>query len=99
MVRRQSKIPADAGLEHFQAVWIRFTSCRDQTSRSGETSMSYRAPVSEIAFMMRHVAGLDEAIADNLYGDLTPDLAVTILEEAGRFAGDVIAPLNQPGDR
>ncbi len=61
--------------------------------------MSYRAPVSEIAFMMRHVAGLDEAIAEGLYGDLTPDLAVTIIEEAGRFAGEVIAPLNQSGDR
>ena len=61
--------------------------------------MTYRAPVAEIAFTMRHVAGLDRAIAEGLHGDLTPDLAQTILEEAGRFATDVIAPLNRVGDR
>jgi acyl-CoA dehydrogenase len=61
--------------------------------------MTYRAPVAEIAFTMRHVAGLDRAIAEGLHGDLTPDLAQAILEEAGRFATDVIAPLNRLGDR
>ena len=57
--------------------------------------MTYRAPVAEMVFTMRHVAGLDRAIADGLYGDLSPDLVETILEEAGRFANDVIAPLNR----
>lgn len=61
--------------------------------------MTYRAPVSDIVFTMRHVAGLDRAIADGLYGDLSADLAQTILEEAGRFANDVIAPLNREGDK
>src|SRR5215211_1067770 len=61
--------------------------------------MTYRAPVAEIAFMMRHVAGLDRAIAAGLHGELTPELAETILEEAGRFASDAIAPLNRVGDR
>jgi acyl-CoA dehydrogenase len=60
--------------------------------------MSYRAPVSEIVFAMRHVAGLDRAIKEGLYGDLSVELAQTILEEAGRFANDVIAPLNRVGD-
>ena len=61
--------------------------------------MTYRAPVSDIVFTMRHVAGLDRAVADGVYGDLSVDLAETILEEAGRFANDVIAPLNREGDR
>jgi acyl-CoA dehydrogenase len=61
--------------------------------------MTYRAPVAEMAFTMRHVAGLDRAIADGLYGDLSSDLAETILEEAGRFANDVLAPLNRVGDQ
>ncbi|MBB3018849.1 butyryl-CoA dehydrogenase [Microvirga lupini] len=61
--------------------------------------MTYRAPVPDILFTMRHVAGLDRAVADGVYGDLTPDLAETILEEAGRFANDVIAPLNREGDK
>src|SRR5829696_235368 len=61
--------------------------------------MTYRAPVSDIVFTMRHVAGLDRAVADGVYGDLSADLAATILEEAGRFANDVIAPLNRDGDK
>jgi len=61
--------------------------------------MTYRAPVQDIVFTMRHVAGLDRAVADGVYGDLSADLAQTILEEAGRFANDVIAPLNAEGDR
>src|SRR4051794_26374566 len=60
--------------------------------------MSYRAPVSDLIFTMRHVAGLDRALADGLYGELSADLAQAILEEAGRFAADVIAPLNRAGD-
>ncbi|MGO4523739.1 acyl-CoA dehydrogenase [Microvirga sp. 2MCAF35] len=60
--------------------------------------MTYRAPVPDIVFTMRHVAGLDRAMADGVYGDLSADLAETILDEAGRFANDVIAPLNREGD-
>ncbi|WP_262030815.1 acyl-CoA dehydrogenase [Microvirga sp. Mcv34] len=61
--------------------------------------MTYRAPVPDIVFTMQHVAGLDRAVADGIYGDLSVDLAETILDEAGRFANDVIAPLNREGDR
>jgi butyryl-CoA dehydrogenase len=61
--------------------------------------MTYRAPVPDIIFTMQHVAGLDRAVADGVYGDLSTDLAETILEEAGRFANDVIAPLNREGDK
>jgi butyryl-CoA dehydrogenase len=61
--------------------------------------MSYRAPVPEMSFAMRHAAGLDDALAMGLYGDLSGDLVDTVLEEAGRFAADVIAPLNRVGDQ
>ncbi|NIX76760.1 acyl-CoA dehydrogenase [Microvirga terricola] len=61
--------------------------------------MTYRAPVSDILFTMRHVAGFDRAATDGLFDDLSADLAATILEEAGKFANDVIAPLNREGDK
>jgi butyryl-CoA dehydrogenase len=61
--------------------------------------MSYRAPVADMIFTMRHVAGLDRAIAEGLYADVTDDLVVAVLEEAGRYASDVLAPLNKLGDR
>lgn len=60
--------------------------------------MTYRAPVAEMAFTMRHVAGLDQGIAAGLHGDLSADLVDTILEEAGRFAEEQLAPLNRVGD-
>ncbi|MBV9078917.1 MAG: acyl-CoA dehydrogenase [Methylobacteriaceae bacterium] len=60
--------------------------------------MSYRAPVAEMVRVMRDVAGLDEAIASGLYGDLSLDLVESVLEEAGRFASERIAPLNRVGD-
>jgi alkylation response protein AidB-like acyl-CoA dehydrogenase len=59
--------------------------------------MSYRAPVSEIAFMAK-LFGLDGLIADGLAPELADDLADAIFEEAGKFATDRIAPLNQTGD-
>ena len=61
--------------------------------------MTYRAPVADIAFALRHAAGFGPALAGGLYGDLADDLVDAVLEEAGRFASDVIAPLNVVGDR
>ncbi|HVZ50990.1 MAG TPA: acyl-CoA dehydrogenase, partial [Pseudolabrys sp.] len=61
--------------------------------------MTYRAPVSDILFALKHAAGLDEALAEGLYGELDEATIDAVLEEAGRFASDVIAPLNRVGDR
>jgi alkylation response protein AidB-like acyl-CoA dehydrogenase len=61
--------------------------------------MSYRAPVSEIAFALKHVADLSRNIADGLHGDLSDDVVDAVLEEAGRFATDELAPTNAMGDR
>jgi alkylation response protein AidB-like acyl-CoA dehydrogenase len=60
--------------------------------------MTYRAPVSDIAFTLFHSAGFAEAMADGIYGDLDTDTVEAVLEEAGKFATDVIAPLNRIGD-
>jgi acyl-CoA dehydrogenase len=61
--------------------------------------MAYCAPVSDIAFALKHAAGLKTAIAEGLYGDLDEETVDSVLEEAGRFASDVIAPLNNVGDK
>jgi alkylation response protein AidB-like acyl-CoA dehydrogenase len=61
--------------------------------------MSFRAPVADIAFTLKHAAGLKQALAEGLYGDLGEDDIDAILEEAGKFATNVIAPLNAVGDR
>jgi alkylation response protein AidB-like acyl-CoA dehydrogenase len=61
--------------------------------------MTFTAPVADIAFTLKHTAGLSRAIAAGLYGDLTEDVLDAVLAEAGKFATDVIAPLNVVGDR
>jgi alkylation response protein AidB-like acyl-CoA dehydrogenase len=61
--------------------------------------MTYRAPVADIAFALKHSAGFGAALAEGLYGDLDEDLVNSVLAEAGRFASEVIAPLNRVGDR
>ncbi len=59
--------------------------------------MSYRAPVADIAFALRHAARFAAARDDGVY-DLSDDLLDAVLEEAGKFATDIIAPLNRVGD-
>ena len=61
--------------------------------------MTYRAPVADIAFTLKHAAGFGQALKDGLYGDLTEDVVDAVLEEAGKFASDIIAPLNAVGDK
>ncbi|NRF10611.1 acyl-CoA dehydrogenase N-terminal domain-containing protein, partial [Agrobacterium pusense] len=53
----------------------------------------YSAPVDDIAFTLKHVAGLGDALSRGVLGDLSEDLVDAILEEAGRFATGEVAPL------
>src|SRR6202049_3871493 len=66
---------------------------------AAELPMTYRAPVADIAFALKHAAGFAPAMAEGLYGDLAEDVVDAVLAEAGRFASDVLAPLNAIGDR
>jgi 3-(methylsulfanyl)propanoyl-CoA dehydrogenase len=59
--------------------------------------MTYRAPVADIAFALKHGSGLGPTLAKG--GELSTGDVNAILEEAGKFATDVIAPLNTIGDK
>eukprot|EP01037_Dinobryon_pediforme_P013405 gene13405-13519_t len=61
--------------------------------------MTYRPPVNDILSTMIHTGGLGQAIASGLYGDLDLEFLRSILDEAGKFAGDKLAPLNRIGDK
>jgi alkylation response protein AidB-like acyl-CoA dehydrogenase len=54
--------------------------------------MTFRAPVADIAFALKHGAGFAS-------DELGTDDIDAILTEAGRFASDVLAPLNAVGDK
>src|ERR1700756_5554588 len=60
--------------------------------------MTYRAPINDILLALNHGAGLKAAIEAGHYGDFDADITTAVLEEAGKFATDVLAPLNKVGD-
>lgn len=60
--------------------------------------MTYRAPISDMLLSLNHGAGLKAAVEAGHYGDFDADIASAVLEEAGKFATDVLAPLNKIGD-
>jgi alkylation response protein AidB-like acyl-CoA dehydrogenase len=60
--------------------------------------LAYRSPVSDVLFSLMHVADFNEAIAEGIFGELDASTAVSVIEEAGRFATSAIAPLNRVGD-
>src|ERR1700751_999610 len=59
---------------------------------------TYRAPVRDMQFVINELAGLKRLGALPGYEEATPELAGAVLEEAARLAGEVLAPLNKPGD-
>ena len=61
--------------------------------------MPYQAPVKDMLFVLNHLAGLPAVAALPGFEEATPDTAQAVLEEAAHFAGEVLAPLNQPADR
>ncbi len=60
---------------------------------------SYAAPLQDMRFVLRELAGLDRVAALPGCEEATPDVVDAVLEEAGKFAGAVLAPLNASGDR
>ena len=58
----------------------------------------YRAPLRDMQFAITELAGLERLAALPGYEEVTPDLAEVVLEEAAKLAGEVLAPLNKPGD-
>ena len=61
--------------------------------------MTYRAPVKDMLFCMKELAGLDEIAKIPGFEDAGMDTARAVLEECARFNEEVLAPLNVEGDR
>src|SRR5450631_2762251 len=59
-----------------------------------DTDMTYRAPINDMLLALHHGA----ALKAGHYGDFDADITAAVLEQAGKFASDVLAPLNRVGD-
>jgi len=61
--------------------------------------MSYVAPVAEMMFVLRELAGLSALQSLPGFADATDETVSAVLEESARLNEEIIAPLNWPGDQ
>ncbi|MBW7924304.1 MAG: acyl-CoA dehydrogenase [Burkholderiaceae bacterium] len=59
---------------------------------------TYRAPLEDMLFVLRQLAGIDELAALPDFADAGYDTARAVLEECAKFNEGVVAPLNRSGD-
>jgi 3-(methylthio)propanoyl-CoA dehydrogenase len=58
----------------------------------------YRAPVREVRFVVEELLAARTLAASPELADYSDELAHSVLEQAARFAEEVLDPINQPGD-
>ncbi|MBL8397330.1 MAG: acyl-CoA dehydrogenase C-terminal domain-containing protein [Candidatus Accumulibacter sp.] len=59
----------------------------------------YIAPIRDMQFVLQEIAGLDQVAQLPGYEEATHDLVDAVLEEAAKFANEVLSPLNYSGDQ
>lgn len=59
----------------------------------------YKAPLQDMAFVLGELTDIDGLAALPPFTEVSRDLAEAVLDEAGKLASSVIAPLNADGDR
>jgi len=60
---------------------------------------TYAAPVRDMRFVLNELAGLEDITGLPGFEETDVELVEAILEEAGKFAAEVIDPINAKGDR
>lgn len=58
----------------------------------------YSAPLKDMGFLLNHVADSRQFGQIEHFADFDPELVSAVLDEASKFAGQVLSPLNQSGD-
>jgi 3-(methylthio)propanoyl-CoA dehydrogenase len=61
--------------------------------------MAYTAPIKDMLFDIRHLAGIDEIAKMPGFDEAGFETAQAVLEECAKFNEGVVAPLNVEGDR
>jgi acyl-CoA dehydrogenase len=58
----------------------------------------YQAPLADMRFVLRELLDLEQLGQLPGFGEITVDVADAVLDEAAKFAGSVLSPLNRSGD-
>jgi alkylation response protein AidB-like acyl-CoA dehydrogenase len=58
----------------------------------------YQAPIKDLRFVLDELLGVASLAALPRYHEFSGELAASVIEEAARFAQDVLAPINRLGD-
>jgi 3-(methylthio)propanoyl-CoA dehydrogenase len=61
--------------------------------------MTYKAPVKDMLFAMKHIAGIEQVAQMPAFADAGYDTAQAVLEECAKFNEGVLSPLNWEGDK
>src|SRR5690348_2570924 len=61
--------------------------------------MEYTAPITDMLFMLHHVGGMESARREGWLEEPGDDMLEALLDQAGKFAAEQLAPLNATGDR
>ncbi len=60
---------------------------------------TYNPPIHDINFCIRHLAGIDDILKLEPYEGIEASDLEQVIDESAKFARDVIAPTNVPGDQ
>src|SRR5690606_31243750 len=70
----------------------------DRRLSRGIPMSDYAAPLADMRFVIHELIGLERINALPPFAEDTPELVDQVLQEAGRFGAEVLAPLNRVGD-
>ena len=59
----------------------------------------YKAPTGDARFLINEVLRLEDYAALPGFAGATPDMVEAVVEEAGKFCSEVLAPINLAGDQ
>ncbi|MEE8320398.1 MAG: acyl-CoA dehydrogenase family protein, partial [Gammaproteobacteria bacterium] len=61
-------------------------------------SGEYTAPVEDLRFIINDVLNAEQLFQSRHYSHVDSDLITAVLEEGGKFASEILAPINKTGD-